>query len=269
MDIIAHCEKIQTEFKGTLMQLVSEPTSLQHRAVKAMSYVHEVLANIRAVVKSNRFSSVDEEIQFFKSYKPTFASQYLYYDKLLALSFNTPASLEDAHAFFYHELNAIRNRFVEHRDFYQYCLSGATHLDKHYFLRAEAHHLNINLDPDFSTGYDMVLAAILADSLLREHLLEKLGRSQDDMTTKSIKLSWTASKADLVELIYALHQAGSINGGNADIGQIASTFESIFNIELGNYYRTYTDIRMRKKNVAVFLEKLQNDFMRKVNDADN
>jgi prenyltransferase beta subunit len=178
-----------------------------------------------------------------------------------------PASLEDANVFFHHELNAIRIRLVEHRDFYQYCLSGATHLDKHYFLRGGVLHLNINLDPDFSTGYDMTLAAILADSLLREHLLEKLDRQHDDATTN--RLSWTASKSDLVELIYALHQAGSINGGNADIGQIASTFESLFNIELGNYYRTYTDIRMRKKNVAVFLEKLQNDFMRKVSDADN
>lgn len=268
MNIITQCEKIQTEFKASLEQLVAEHTALQHRAIKAMRFAKDVLANIRHIVTTNKFNSLEEEITFFKSYKPTFVSQYLFYEKLLALSFQAPASDEEARSFFNIELDAIRLRLGEHRDFYQYCISGATHLDHQYFLRDQSHFLGINFDPHFATGYDMVLSSILADTLLRDYLLEKLGRSQDDLATKRNQLSWTASKADLVELIYALHHAGAFNNGHADIRWIASAFESLCNIELGNYYRTYSDIRMRKKNIAVFLEKLQHCFVQKINESE-
>jgi len=268
MNIIEQCEQIQTECNDKLQQLLTEHTTLQQRAVKAMTYIHDVLSRIRTLVTTNAFNSRKEEITFFKSYKPAWASQYLYYEKLLAWSFQMPSSQEESQTFLTNELNAIRLRTNEHKEFYHYFLSGATHLDHRYFLRSESHYLSINFDPAFATGYDMVLAALLADALLRDYLLEKLGRSHDDGIKKNNQLSWTASKADLVELIYALHQTGVFNNGNADIRWIASAFEALGNIELGNYYRTYTDIRARKKNTAIFLEKLHQNLIQKVNESD-
>lgn len=53
------------------------------------------------------------------------------------------------------------------------------------------------------------------------------------------KLQWTSSKAALTELIYALQCSGAINGGAAELKEIANVTERIFNIDLIDYYRTF------------------------------
>ncbi|WP_081965472.1 RteC domain-containing protein [Porphyromonas macacae] len=67
------------------------------------------------------------------------------------------------------------------------------------------------------------------------------------------KLQWTATKVDLVELIYALYYARCINNGEAEIKNITEAFELLFNINLGKYYRTYIDVTRRKINRSKFL----------------
>ena len=71
------------------------------------------------------------------------------------------------------------------------------------------------------------------------------------------KLFWTGSKTDLIEFIYALQCSGVVNSGTADIKELAVVFEQIFNIELGNYYHTFIEIRARKINSTKFIDKLK------------
>jgi hypothetical protein len=59
-------------------------------------------------------------------------------------------------------------------------------------------------------------------------------------------LKWTASKTALTELIYAV--LGVFNNGNTDIKLIAKTFEEAFNIELGDFYHTFMELKARKIN---------------------
>ncbi|MEG2391707.1 MAG: RteC domain-containing protein, partial [Pseudomonas sp.] len=54
---------------------------------------------------------------------------------------------------------------------------------------------------------------------------------------------WTDPKNAAVELGYAIYAKGSLNNGNVDIKEIMTYLESSFNIDLGDYYRTYLSLK--------------------------
>ena len=81
-------------------------------------------------------------------------------------------------------------------------------------------------------------------------------------------LKWTASKTALTELIYALYSHGVFNNGNTDIKLIAKTFEEAFNIELGNFYHTFMELKARKINRTKFLDNLCEALIKKMDEQD-
>ena len=142
-------------------------------------------------------------------------------------------------------------------------------LDEQYFIRGnrdlrlplESFHFLI--DDQFSTCHDGTVSTIMAYDMLIVYLKKEIDDLNINLETqKSIamekpsKLFWTGSKTDLIELIYALHASQSINGGTVDIKEMASHFEHFYNIDLGNYYHTFIEIRSRKTTRTRFLEKL-------------
>ena len=106
-------------------------------------------------------------------------------------------------------------------------------------------------DARFSTSHDYKVAKIKANDLLEVYLNDELlklnrqGEEQYRISTPKTKLVWTDNKTSLIELIYALHCKGSFNNGNADIKEISAYFEAVFNMELGDVYRTYLEIKNR------------------------
>ena len=81
-------------------------------------------------------------------------------------------------------------------------------------------------------------------------------------------MEWTSSKASLTELIYALHHSKAINNGESDIKTIAESFQRLFDIDLSDIYRTYHEIRRRKKERLRFLDELSIGLRHKL-DSDN
>ena len=78
-------------------------------------------------------------------------------------------------------------------------------------------------------------------------------------------LHWTAKKIDLVELIYALHEAKVFDNGQADIKEITVVFEKAFQIDLGdNITRSYFDIKNRKTEQTRFLNIIQKALENKI-----
>lgn len=82
-------------------------------------------------------------------------------------------------------------------------------------------------------------------------------------------LKWTASKTDLIELIYALQTSGAIEDGMEPMKVMASACEKIFNIKLGNFYRTYLEIKERKNDRTKFLDKMKTTLINKMNTEEN
>jgi hypothetical protein len=82
-------------------------------------------------------------------------------------------------------------------------------------------------------------------------------------------LRWTAPKVALIELIYALHASGVYNNGNTDLKRIASAFERFFQVDLGNFFNAFQEIRIRKKNRTVFVDRLKETLIRRMDAADD
>jgi hypothetical protein len=127
----------------------------------------------------------------------------------------------------------------------------------------------------FFTSHDTTVANIMAHDLLIVYLkkeIDKLENSNMDVNVAVLqnqsKLFWTGNKTDLIELIYALHASGAINSGTADIKEVASICEQMFNINLGDYYRTFLEIRLRKINQTKFIDKLKEALVNKMLESD-
>ena len=72
-------------------------------------------------------------------------------------------------------------------------------------------------------------------------------------------LKWTDNKNALIELIYGLHTQGVFNNGKTEIKDIAKYFEKMFGIELGDYYRSYLELRTRKISKTKFIDTLRDN----------
>ena len=162
------------------------------------------------------------------------------------------------------------NRFFEFNlSFIQYIDSNQNYLDKQYFLRKNLEYSRIthlklyNIDPEFNTSHDLLLAKLLAYRKLANYLVERLSKIQNPLSKEIPKssLKWTSSKAALTELTYALYHGGAVNNGNSDIREIATVLEQTFNFPIGDVYRTYSEIRSRKNRKAKFLDELSSSLI--------
>lgn len=81
-------------------------------------------------------------------------------------------------------------------------------------------------------------------------------------------LTWTGPKASLIESIYTLHSVEVFNRGKADIKLIASAFETLFNVSLGNCYRVIQEIRIRKSGRTNFLDQLKKKLQERIDECD-
>ena len=70
-----------------------------------------------------------------------------------------------------------------------------------------------------------------------------------------------------MELIYAAQATGCFNNGKADIKELAIYFARVFNIDLGDFYRNFLEIKNRQ-NPTKFLELLKDNLIKKIEQQD-
>lgn len=231
---------------------------------RLLNVVRDAIQELKSFVNTYHFTDEREEIRFFREIKPGFISEYFYYKKLFALRLFDSFRDDKARLANYQiELKKLEQHAARNRDFYQYCLTASTDLDRQYFLRGRRDLDALDRDEKFSTGFDTRLARMLANDLIRKFIHRKLQESVHGQLT--FELTWTESKTALIELVYALHAAQVFNNGTADIRPIAATFETCFNISLGNYYRIFQDVRLRKGNATSFLDQLRKALQNHIN----
>lgn len=83
------------------------------------------------------------------------------------------------------------------------------------------------------------------------------------MSSKPVEsgLKWTDQKNFLIELIYCIHAAKSVNEGKVTLKELVKQFESFFNVELHNFSDAFGGIVKRGENrckyIVILLENLQ------------
>lgn len=79
-------------------------------------------------------------------------------------------------------------------------------------------------------------------------------------------LRWTGKASDLVEILYGMAETGCINDGEIPVGELASFFYSLFNVEAKDCYRIYSDLKLRKSDSRTyFLDKMQEKLNNRMN----
>ncbi|MAP80448.1 MAG: hypothetical protein CL526_05105 [Aequorivita sp.] len=251
---------------------------------KGISISRQYLQQLRICVRENEFVDKQNEIIFFKKHKPYVYSRLKFYAKLYNFLINRPAgTIKSQQDFIDSEINRLQESNRRNIDFIKYYREGSELLDEFYFLRGKD---NISLvsntshfytDAEFSTSHDNAIAKIMAYDLLISHYVEELSYLRDlsngvqnklSTLSNGERLGWTASKTDLIELIYALQASGAIKSGTAGIKEMASACEDIFELKLGNVYRTFLEIRERKIDQTKFIDRLKATLLRRMEERD-
>jgi prolyl oligopeptidase PreP (S9A serine peptidase family) len=231
----------------------------------ATKRVRSILIELYTHVSNTTFKDLAEEVLFFRDIKPKFLTQQIYLQKLLELKLNEPFSEPKKIEYYQTHLVAMQEFRNHNSMFYDYCLSGDSHFDTQYFTR-RAVFTDLELDKRIATGFDIRYATLLANDRVCMHITNKYGTPNN--TNEVSTLTWTAPKSALIELTYALKASDVFNNGNADLKQIATTLEKLFHIKLGNYYRVYQDIRLRKSGQTNFLDVLKDKFISRASEKD-
>ena len=227
---------------------------------------------LKIFIAKYSFKDDFEEIRFFKEVKPQLFSQLVYHNNIYNIEMRMPTgSVNDRKRYLERIQDRIKYFFDMNLDFYQYYRSGNTHLDNIYFLRGKP---DVQLlldsfyyerDTDFSTCYDFKVTKILANEMLSVYINSKLSEldkstlqntSDINVALPKVKITWTGKKAELVEQIYAWIEANSFNHGNVNIKELVNYIESVFNIDLGDFYHIFLEMRARKGSRTIYLDKL-------------
>ena len=130
------------------------------------------------------------------------------------------------------------------------------------------------IDTRYCTAAGFKVAKLKAFEMLQQYYILLLNSVSNHFNTppainKQKSNSWTDSKAALIELIYAFYSCGSVNNGKANVNELALIFENAFNIKLGNFYRTFQNMRIRKKSRTNYLDLLKDNLEKLMDDTDD
>lgn len=79
---------------------------------------------------------------------------------------------------------------------------------------------------------------------------------------------WTNTKVAAILLVYGIHVTGSVDEGNAEIGELAALFEKHFHVDLGNVYHAFGRLR-GQQNPTAFLDEMKERLLKKMRDMDS
>jgi hypothetical protein len=253
-----------------------------NNALRIIQFIQKSLAKLRELIIDYKFPSIEDEILFFKILKPKILSRLLFFNKIFCIESMCPnGSFDIIQNYLNEELNSLTFYFNKHLTFYQYYRSDSTIHDECYFVRGHVDirmcidSISLFIDTRFSTIYDYKVAKILANEKVRIYLNKKLmlllqkkeSENEIDYNQKAV-CQWTGKKNALVEIGYAFHSAGDINNGNADIKEIMNCLGNAFNIDLGDYYRTYITLKDRKKDQTQYLNQLTEKLLKRMDEDD-
>lgn len=273
-------ESLYAEMNEALNQIAMTSENELLRAEQSYYAVRDTIRKLKEFILGYDFSDKEEEIRFFKEIKPSFEKELIYFTEMFYIESGKPVGSREIQLQYYNQaLEPVRLFFGRNQFLYTYYRTGKTQFDEQFFLREASDEQLLpedtqDIDPRFSTVHGFKIARLQALEQLRDYIQQALRKIENgDMIPpegkdKAFKSHWTDSKAALIELAYALHSRGSINQGKGDVKQIISDLEILFNIRLGNFYRTFQNMRIRKKNRTAYLDILKDSLEKRMDETD-
>jgi hypothetical protein len=267
------------ELLKDLEQLSSMDDGKVNTFKKALDLCNAGIEKLDGMLTDHNFGNEAEEIYFFKVIKPELVSRQFYYSSLLQFEIRKPIGVGDIAAAYHKKTLEKLNHFLEaHAPFYQYHRSGATYLDHLLFRRYQQPDSEIfpfnfyGLNKQCSTKYDILLAKVIANELIARHLMSQPqaeGQRVSASDPVQTNISWSASKVALAELLYALHASGVLSNSPLEIKALSEIASKVFNVQMGNIYKVFEEIRLRKKNRTAFLDLLKTNLIQRIDMDDD
>lgn len=273
------CTPFFQELERDFVLLKSSESNTIVRCQKIISFLEKKLKKLNKWVKNYSFECQKEEIYFFKELKPSLISKILFYQNVLKIESTLPPGKKAKKKHYIKAINKLSEQTRENRDFYEYYRARATYNDHIYFIRRPYKDIfrddpmQLYFDSKISTSHEYQVAKLISSDMLVNYLERKI----DEINQKTgaanfrdpVNYTWSGTKIDLVELIYALKHTGLINNGNIDVKELATHLGNVFNIELeDSIYRIYQDIKLRKTVRTKFLNKLADNLNQKLDEED-
>ncbi|WP_162128052.1 RteC domain-containing protein [Flavobacterium phycosphaerae] len=238
-----------------------------------------VLETLKTNFVKYKFESKKDEIYFFRDIKPQFVSKLIYYNEIYNIMTNKPfGGNKTLRKYYTGELAKLKSFYTENVEFFKYYRNGNTYLDNKYFVRGR-YDIKLTLDSfyfqadsRFSTSHDFKVAKIMANDLIQSYLEIEIAKIENkaplfNLTERQVQ-KWTGTKIALIELVYALHAEGVFNNGASDLKETAKFFEEVFDVDLGQFHRTFFEMRARKADRTKFLNSLRDTLVRRMDEVD-
>jgi hypothetical protein len=263
-----------------LHQIAQDSENILQKAERSYLAVQDSLLKVREFIIPYTFKDEQEEIQFFKEMKPKFLKELIFHMEVYHLEANKTIGSWQAELNYYHqETERIRIFFDRNKPLYTYYKTGKVIFDTVYFKRQEnplslVPEYFLDLDPRFATANSLKLSKIKAFEELKGYIdncILQLSHKQSNEISSdlsSVSLPWTDKKTGLIELLYGIQCMGALNNARAELKQIARLFEIAFKVDLGNYYRVFQEIRIRKKGRTPFIDRMREMLIKKMDDTD-
>lgn len=237
------------EAKGILEESLSITTPWDK---VRLDLIVNILQELKDLVLTQGFTGEQEEIHFFKKYKPYFCGQLRFASRMQKLRMDQPQwSRNYLRPFYQGKLEEVERFFNNQKEMLSYYRSGADHLDEMLFLRGSKScpiwlcPRRIDADERFSTWGDYPFSEIIAHELMAKYIEAQWSKGEQCPNTPV--LTWTGDTINLIELAYGIHCSGQINHGRVGIRDIIRVLSAGFHVTLKRPYRRFSEIRQRKR----------------------
>ncbi|WP_433863890.1 RteC domain-containing protein [Sphingobacterium thalpophilum] len=229
-------------------------------------------------VRKYEFQSIEDEIRFFKEQRPLFYAEYIFWNEVFFLESNFPVGKKWQIRFLKKELKRINNFFERHKELYKYYKQQLKLHDGQLFVRYPDEKLlsveeNPELDSKISTAYSSLFAKFIAFEKLAAKIQNSIvnlknGEGEKRGQEQTHRLRWTGTKAQLIELVYALASSGVINHGKIHVKQLFLILSEFLHTEVTHYYPYFQRMRIKKKDRAQFMSYLSECLLRRMDESD-
>lgn len=273
-------QELQFELEAQLQSIRLESEDPIKTAELSIKILLTAIGKLKKFAVRYSFKDEAEEIEFFKYVKPQFVSKLIFHNRVFNIETKKPHGGEKVvKKYLNNELDKLRRYFDDNLEFYKYFRTNSNYLDHKYFVRNKydiklgLDTFHFEVDHHFATSHDFKVAKVIANDLIQVYLEDELTKlslmeTRQRYQSSQTKLNWTATKTSLIELIYALHAQGVFDNGKAEIKDIATYLGYSFDIDLGDYYRTYLELRMRKTGRTKFIDTLKEALSKRMDDLE-
>ena len=281
MNLDEFTNSLYKKMEDSLNEINVNERDILQRLKNSSRTILNSISRLKNFIASYNFIDINDEINFFKNIKPEFSSKLIFYQKAYKLQLYLPIGhVQDIKNYYLKELQKISEYLSDNKELLSYYRSNSTLFDEIYFVRKKSDSwLLLSLDDyetdlEFTTFYDHKISKIIAFDFLSEFINESIVNIDQKSELRKAKpadtsdLVWTGSKVALVELLYALQSAGSFNNGSIGIKNLASELQSLFNVDMGNYYRVFQEMRIRKSSRTSFMDQLKDRLVKRMDDSD-